>query len=423
MRYDICVVGAGLIGLATSRDLLRRHPGLRLLVIDREDHIGAHQSSHNSGVVHSGLYYAPGSLKARLCLEGRGAVLRLAEERGIPFEQCGKVVVALEERERPRLNELFRRGAENGVSGIRMVGPQELAEIEPNAVGIAAIHVPSTAIIDFSRVAGAYADDVRAMGGEIRLSCELRSRRRATAGHVLVTTTGDIEATNLVSCAGLWADRVARLTPETKETAAWDERIVPFRGDYYTVRPEARHLARGLIYPVPDPQYPFLGVHFTRRIDGELWAGPNAVLATARAGYRRRDLNIGDLAETVGFRGFRRLARKHWRTGASEVWRDVSKRAFVRDLQAYVPAVEGADLTFGPSGVRAQAVRGDGTMVDDFSLLVAGNALHVLNAPSPGATASLAIGRVLSERAELAFCLTPSPGFRSGRGRAPTPVL
>jgi L-2-hydroxyglutarate oxidase len=403
MRYDICVIGAGLLGLATAREVLTRHPSLRLLVIDKEDHIAAHQSSHNSGVLHSGLYYLPGSLKARLCLEGRGLLERLAAERAIPYERCGKVVVALEEAERPRLAELYRRGTANDVTGIRLIGAHELREIEPNTAGIAAIHVPTTGVLDFTRVAAVYAEDIVARGGEVRMNCELRGLRKvAGGGHVLCTTVGEVETATLITCAGLWADRVARWTPGGA-ASYHDERIIPFRGDYYTLRPQARHLVRALVYPVPDPRFPFLGVHLTRRIDGQTWAGPNAVLATARAGYRRRDVRLRDVADTLSFPGFPRFARKHWRAGVAEIWKDVSKGAFLRDLQRYVPAITAQDLVFGPSGVRAQALRRDGSLVDDFSVDVAADVLHVRNAPSPGATASPAIGRELAARAERAF--------------------
>jgi L-2-hydroxyglutarate oxidase LhgO len=268
------------------------------------------------------------------------------------------------------------------------------------------LHVPSTAIIDFGRVAAEFARDFEDRGGHIRLNCKLRSIRQQPGGRVLDTTSGDIEATKLISCAGLWADRVAQMTATHRTDPTSDQRIVPFRGDYYTLRPRARHLVRGLIYPVPDPRYPFLGIHFTRRTDGEIWAGPNAVLAASRAGYRRLDVRPRDLVETIGFRGFRRLARNYWRTGISEIWRDISKPAFVRELQRYVPSIQGDDVRFGPSGVRAQAVGADGVLVDDFSLIEAADILHVCNAPSPAATASPAIGRELADRADRAFGLT-----------------
>ncbi len=405
MRYDICVVGAGLVGLATARELLTRHPSLRLLVIDKEDRVAAHQSSHNSGVLHSGLYYPPGSLKARLCMEGSLALQRLAEERQIPYRQCGKVIVAVKRSELQRLAELHQRGLANGIAAIRLIGAEELREIEPHTVGIEAIHVPSTGIIDFKRVATTYADDILSMGGTIRLNCELLTLHGMSGGgHVIMTTLGDFQAAKLISCAGLWADRVARSTPGGAARYR-EERIVPFRGGYYVLRPEADHIVRALVYPVPDPQYPFLGVHFTRRIDGETWVGPNAVLATARAGYRLRHVRLADVAETASFPGFRTFARQHWRMGVAEVWRDVWKGAFLKEVQRYVPALKADDLVYRRSGVRAQAMRRDGTLVDDFSLVVEADAVHVRNAPSPGATASPAIGRELAELAELSFGL------------------
>lgn len=385
-RYDIVIVGAGLVGLATALRLLERRPGLHLAVVDKETRVAAHQSSHNSGVIHAGVYYAPGSLKARLCLEGRAALERFAEHHEIPVERCGKVIVALSDGELGRLATLRDRAARNGVAGVREMGPAELAEVEPNVVGVRALHVPTTAIVDFERVAQAYADDVRAGGGEILLGRRVDNvRDDGSAGTVLTTGDGELRAGLVVTCAGLQSDRLGA-------DHGVGVRIVPFRGDYYTLAPAARGLVRGLVYPVPDPALPFLGVHFTRRIDGEVWAGPNAVLAFAREGYGRTTVNLSELAATFRYPGFWRLARRYWRTGVLEMWRDVVKSAFVRELRRYVPALAADDLTFGPSGVRAQAVASDGSMVEDFAIDQTAHAVHVRNAPSPGATASLAIG-------------------------------
>jgi L-2-hydroxyglutarate oxidase LhgO len=393
---DVAIVGGGIVGLATAYRLLEAKPELRLVVLEKEAELASHQSGHNSGVVHAGLYYQPDSLKARLCREGKAALEELCETHDIPTEQVGKLVVAVTGAELPRLAELRQRGEANGVPGLEEVGPERIREIEPHALGIRGLWSPSTGIVDFRRVALAIADEIRARGGEIRTSTEVMAVERRTAGLELRTSAGEVGARALVACAGLWADRVAQMTGDSGRDAP---RIIPFRGDYYRLRQEARYLVRGLIYPVPDPRFPFLGVHFTRRIDGQVWAGPNAVLAFARAGYRRSDLSLRDLFGTLTAPGFTRLAARHLATGAAEMWRDISKGAFLRSLQRYVPELEPDQLVRGPSGVRAQALRRDGTLLDDFDIAGSGRVLHVRNAPSPGATASLAIGRVLAERA------------------------
>lgn len=392
----MAVVGGGLIGLATALRLLEQRPGLGLVVLEKERELALHQSGRNSGVIHAGLYYAPGSLKARLSRQGMALMRRFADEHGIPYENCGKLVIALDESELGRLEALKQRGIANGLQGLRELEAEEIRELEPNAVGIRALHVPETGIIDFRRVALAYAEEVRKRGGEIVLASRVDAIERRDGGHALRLSRGDeVHARGIVGCAGLHSDRLAALT----DRAPRRYRIVPFRGDYYTLKPEARGLVRGLIYPVPDPAFPFLGVHFTRRIDGEVWAGPNAVPAFAREGYTRWRVNPRDLAGTLGFRGFRRLARAYARTGAAEIWRDLVKSAFVADMRRYVPAIESKHVTFGPSGVRAQCLADDGTLVDDFLLEEGDGLLHVLNAPSPGATASLAIGGTLAEKA------------------------
>lgn len=399
-NVDVAVVGGGIVGLATAYQLLGAHPDIRIAILEKEAELATHQSGHNSGVLHAGLYYAPGSLKARLCREGKVELEAFAEAHGIPIDRCGKLVVALDDDELPRLTALKERAAANGVPGLEEVGRDRIAEIEPHAAGIGALWSPSTAIIDFRRVALAMAHEIRTRGAEIHLGRRVTGIRESAAEVVLDSTSGAIVARHVVVCAGLQADRIAAMAGSRD-----GPRIVPFRGDYYTLTTDARHLVRGLIYPMPDPRFPFLGVHFTKRIDGEVWAGPNAVLAFAREGYRRRDLSVRDLAGTLAYPGFLRLAAKYLRTGLSEMWRDWWKPAFVKELQRYVPAVRAEQLTFGPSGVRAQALSRDGSLVDDFSLGGSARILHVQNAPSPAATSSLAIGRTLAGTASERFGL------------------
>ena len=395
-QYDLAVIGTGIVGMASAREVLRRHPRLRVAVLDKEPVIGTHQTGHNSGVIHSGIYYAPGSLKARLCVQGARDLYAYCEEKGIPTERCGKVIVASFPSELPALQELYRRGTANGVEGIEVIGPERLRELEPACVGIQAIWSPNTGIADFAKVVRAYADDVRALGGEILLNHEVLQIDMRPQGVALVTSGGDVGATSLLSCAGLYADRVARLTG-----APPDPTIVPFRGDYWLLRPSKRHLTRNMIYPVPNPSFPFLGVHLTRRInDGAIWLGPNAVLAFAREGYGRLDIAPSDVADIVRNQGFRKLAATYWKTGLAEMVRDFSKGAFLKSLQQYVPSLTADDLLPGPSGVRAQALAGDGKLVDDFVVNVQdGKIVHVRNAPSPAATSSLAIGRMIADTA------------------------
>jgi (S)-2-hydroxyglutarate dehydrogenase len=393
-RFGVAVVGGGIVGLATALRLTERRPDLRVVVLEKEPELATHQSGHNSGVLHAGLYYQPGSLKARLCREGKAAVEAFAEAHDIPFERCGKLVVALDGGELPRLATLRDRATANGVPGLEEVGPERIREIEPHAAGIRGLWSPETGIIDFRRIALAMAADLAARGVTIETGREVRSIAERGDEVVVGTTAGDLRAGMVVACAGLQADRVAALSG-----ADDGPRIVPFRGDYYTLTPDARDLVRGLIYPVPDPRFPFLGVHFTKRIDGAVWAGPNAVLAFAREGYRRRDLNPRDLVGTLTNRGFIRLAGRYLGTGLAEMWRDWWKPAFVRELQRYVPEIRADQLVFGPSGVRAQALARDGTLVDDFVLGGSGRILHVRNAPSPAATSSLAIGAMLATTA------------------------
>lgn len=382
----IGVVGGGIVGLAVARRLLEQLPGSTVTVLEKEDVVGSHQTGHNSGVVHAGVYYPPGSLKARLCTAGRAQMQAYCLDRGLTYDECGKLVVALMDSERDRLTEISRRAAANGVPGVRTVDGAEISELEPHAVGVAALHSPHTAIVDFSAVARSFAADVMAAGGKVRTGVEVVGAAERPDGVTVATTAGEIAVDQLVVCAGLYADRVAELFGDDP-----DPRIVPFRGEYHRLRPEARHLVRGLIYPVPDPRYPFLGIHLTRRYDGEVLVGPNAVLALAREGYRRRDVRLRDVRDAVAWPGFRRMARQHWRTGLVEYGHSLSKRAFVRQAQRYVPALRPADVVPAAAGVRAQAVSRAGELADDFVLNHRGRVLHVRNAPSPAATSSLAI--------------------------------
>ncbi len=396
---DLVVVGGGIVGLATAHRLLEARPNLRLVVLEKEDRLAAHQTGRNSGVIHSPNTYAPGSAKARLCAEGMRDALAFADEHAIPYELCGELIVATEDAELPRLAAIAERARANGVA-LRELGPEAMREVEPEVLGLRALHVPATGIIDWERFALALGDAVRGRGGEIRTGAKVRAIRRASHGLVVETAAGAIATRDLVTCAGLQADRVAAMTGHADGL-----RIVPFRGDYAVLRPSARRFCRALVYPVPDPRFPFLGVHLSRRIDGAVWAGPNAVLAFAREGYRRRDVDARELAGILGNPGFLRLAGRYWRVGAAEMVRDLSLRLFLRALRRFTPGVELADLAWGASGIRAQALRRDGTLVDDFAIARGPHVLHVQNAPSPAATASLAIGRELAAAAVGQFGL------------------
>jgi L-2-hydroxyglutarate oxidase LhgO len=354
------------------------------------------------------LYYSPGSLKARLCREGKAEIEAYAASKGIPIERRGKLVIAVEDGEVARLMDLRDRGLANGVPGLEVVGGERISELEPNVSALIGLWSPSTSVIDFTRIASAYAEDVRAAGGQIRTNWRVSEINIRRTGVTLRSATGEeLDARYLVGCAGLWADRLARLAAKGKPNSAAvdDVQIVPFRGSYYELGPQSRKLINGLVYPVPDPRFPFLGVHFTKHHDGAVMVGPNAVLAMKRDGYRRSDISLGDAAATLTFPGFLRLATKYWREGASELWRDVSKRAYLSNVNRYVPAIELRDLVPGPSGVRAQAVDRDGRLVEDFDIRSVGPTLHVLNAPSPAATASLALGRMIALRATTQFSL------------------
>jgi L-2-hydroxyglutarate oxidase LhgO len=399
--YDVAIVGGGIVGLATARALLEAAPRARLAILEKEPRLAAHQTGHNSGVIHSGIYYRPGSYKARLCVEGARLLQEFCAEHGIRVERCGKVIVATSAPELPRLQAIYERGVANGVPGLALVEPARLRELEPHAAALRAIHSPTTAIVDFVEVADALGKDLTARGVELHTSARVTAIARVGGELEMTTTRHFVRARRLVNCAGLYSDAVARLAG-----AAPDVRIVPFRGEYYMLRPERRSLVRGLIYPVPDPEFPFLGVHFTRTIHGDVEAGPNAVLAFAREGYRFARVRPAELAATLAYGGFWRMARRYWRTGAYEVFRSLSQTAFVRALQRLVPDLRPSDVTGGGAGVRAQAVSPDGSLVDDFRIVATDDAVHVLNAPSPAATASLAIGRHIAGLAAERFGLT-----------------
>jgi L-2-hydroxyglutarate oxidase len=404
-QYDLTIVGGGIIGLATALKIGRAHPGLRLLLLEKEAELARHQTGNNSGVIHSGLYYRSGSLKARSCVAGRKELMAFCDENGITYEICGKVVVATTREELPRLDELHRRGLANGLEGLEIIGPERLKELEPHAIGIKGLYVPQTGIVDYKKVAAAYADKVRDAGGDIRLSQKVVGILDRPAEIVLQTTGGDYRTKHVINCCGLQSDLVARMSRDRRRSAAPEHRIIPFRGEYYKLAPERQFLVRNLIYPVPDPTFPFLGVHFTRMARGGVEAGPNAVFAYAREGYRHTDINLGDLWRTISFAGFWRMSGKYWQTGFGELYRSLSKAAFVRALQKLLPEVRESDLIPGGAGVRAQAVSASGALIDDFVIEHSRNAIHVLNAPSPGATASLAIGQQICALAEEQFGL------------------
>jgi (S)-2-hydroxyglutarate dehydrogenase len=400
-RYDVIIIGAGVVGLGVALEVARRFPGRRVLVLEKEARVATHQSGHNSGVIHSGVYYKPGSLKARLCVAGAAAMVNFCREHSIPHNICGKVIVATEQEEIPRLHELRKRGEANGLNGLRLIGPEQLREIEPHASGVRALVVPSTGITDYALVSGKYAELISRNGGTILTSAAATSIRRSSSEILVETPRGAFSANSLINCAGLYSDRISRMAGDEPGIL-----IVPFRGEYYDLLPERASLVRSLIYPVPDPRFPFLGVHFTRRITGKVDAGPNAVLALAREGYRHADINLRDLAACLGFPGFWRMASSHWRNALGEWHRSLSKLAFVHALQRLVPKVQDNDLVPGGSGVRAQALKPDGTLVDDFQFVPSARVLHVLNVPSPAATASLSIGKTIVDTAAMTLGLS-----------------
>jgi len=396
MRRDFIVIGGGIVGLATGLRILEAKPGTKLLLLEKESSLGRHQTGHNSGVLHAGLYYKPGSLKAKLAVEGLRQMVSFCQTHGVAYEQCGKIVVATEPQELPRLEKLFERGMANGLQGLRKLGPEQIREIEPHAAGLAAIHVSEEGIVDYAGVVEAMAKEIRTLGGKIRTGERVKGLKGAGGIWRVETSNETYETTQVVACAGLHSDRVVSqsgMKPSAK--------IMPFRGEYYKIRKERQSLVRNLIYPVPDPQFPFLGVHFTRMIAGGVEAGPNAVLAMAREGYTWGNLNLRDLAESLSFPGLWKFMLKYPSICSYEIWRSISRREFCRSLQKLVPEIRENDLETGSAGVRAQAMSTDGTLVEDFSFVEGPGILHVVNAPSPAATASLAIGEYIAERLGL----------------------
>ncbi|WP_425615081.1 L-2-hydroxyglutarate oxidase [Anatilimnocola sp. NA78] len=389
---DVAIVGGGIVGLATAWQLLSRYPHLRVVVLEKEAEVGTHQTGHNSGVLHSGIYYKPGSLRALNCRTGKAAMEAFCKEYGVPYDICGKVIVAVNEAELPALDRIYERGQQNGVR-CEVISKERLCEIEPHTAGIKAIHVPEAGIVNYAAVTRKLAELLPARNGQVFTNFPVTKIHGEGDGVMLISPAGEILARHVVTCSGLQSDRLAKLTGHPTPN-----RIVPFRGEYYDLKPQVEHLCRNLIYPVPDPSFPFLGVHFTRMIEGGVECGPNAVLAFAREGYRKLDINVGDLLETLTYGGFLRLASKYWRTGAGEMWRSWSKAAFVRALQRLIPEIRGEDLVAARTGVRAQAIAPDGLMIDDFLIEATGHFVNVINAPSPAATSSLNVGKLIVDK-------------------------
>lgn len=394
--YDILIIGGGIVGLATALRLKEERPQLKVLVLEKEKRVAEHQTGHNSGVIHSGLYYKPGSLKATNCLRGYQMLLDFCDRESVPYDLCGKIVVATKLEEVPILHGLYERGLQNGLVKNRKISSEEMREIEPHVQGLEGIWVPYTGIIDYKVVSEKYARKIKELGGEIRLG-EKVIQVRTVNGRAQISTEkgGEYKAKLIINCAGLYSDKIAQLTQD--ETIK--VRIVPFRGEYYKLKPEKEHLVKNLIYPVPDPNFPFLGVHFTRMIEGGVEAGPNAVLAFRREGYGKLDIDLKEFAETLAWPGFRKVAAKYWKTGLGEMYRSFSKVAFAKALQELIPEIQADDLEPGGAGVRAQACDYDGGLLDDFAILESAQAINVVNAPSPAATSSLSIGQTVSERA------------------------
>lgn len=399
MKYDVVIIGGGIVGLATALNLKLSKPNLRLVVLEKEDEISKHQTGHNSGVIHSGLYYKPGSLKAINCINGYQMLVKFCQENGVPFEICGKIVVATKNEQLPMLDILLERGKANGLEGLLKINESQIKEIEPHVSGLAGIKVPQTGIVDYVEVSLKYVEKIKNLGGELLLNQKVVSVSNLNGISTVVTTKGSFDTKLIINCAGLYSDKIAELTESTK----LDLKIIPFRGEYFELKPEKQYLVKNLIYPVPDPNFPFLGVHFTRMIGGGIEAGPNAVLAFKREGYSKLGIHLGELVETLTWPGFRKVAAKYWKTGMGEYYRSFSKTAFTKALQELIPEIQSNDLISGGAGVRAQACDRNGGLLDDFSILENKQAINVCNAPSPAATSSLAIGKTVSDMALSRF--------------------
>lgn len=396
---DVLIIGGGIVGLATALQLKQQRPGLSITVIEKENQVAAHQTGHNSGVIHSGLYYKPGSLKATNCIRGYRMLLDFCDQEEIPYDLCGKIVVATNVEEVTQLDTLFERGQQNGLAGLRKLTGTEMREIEPHVTGVAGIFVPQTGIIDYAQVTARYAQRFQALGGELHLSERVEQITPGTTLSIVVTNKARYETKLVVNCAGLYSDKIAQLTQRDPIGL----QIIPFRGEYFKIKPAKHYLVKNLIYPVPDPNFPFLGVHFTRMIHGGVEAGPNAVLAFGREGYRKSDINARELVETLAWPGFQKVAVKYWEMGLGEMYRSFSKAAFTKALQALIPEIQENDLIEGGAGVRAQACDRTGGLLDDFSIIETDKAINVCNAPSPAATSSLSIGQTVSEKVLARF--------------------
>lgn len=392
MNYDIIIIGAGLVGLATAYQAQLKNPGSKILILEKENNVSLHQSGHNSGVIHSGIYYKPRSLKAKNCIEGYNSIINFAEKHGIKYDLCGKIIVATSQEELPLLDNIYKRGVENGLQNLQYLSREEFREIEPHCEGVRAIKVPQTGIIDYPGVAKKIKKLFEELGGEVKFNQEVTNI--VTKGNEIVVQTNNSEfkTTKLVSCAGLYSDKVTKMTNEKNDVI-----IIPFRGEYYKIKDEKKHLVKHLIYPVPDPNFPFLGVHFTRMVDGNIEAGPNAVLAFKKEGYKFFDFDFNETMQTLTWPGFRKIVAKYGKTGMGEVHRSLSKSAFTKALQKLMPEIQESDLVPGGSGVRAQACDRNGALIDDFDIVKNGNIIHVRNAPSPAATSCLSIGNAISE--------------------------
>jgi len=392
MNYDIIIVGAGLVGLATAYQAKLKNPDSKILILEKEKDVALHQSGHNSGVIHSGIYYKPGSLKATNCIEGYHSVINFAEKYGIKYDLCGKIIVATSQEELPLLDTIYKRGVENGLQDLKYLSREEFREIEPHCEGLKAIKVPQTGIIDYPGVAKKIKELFEELGGEVKLNNEVRNISNTNSEVVITTSQSEFRAKKLISCAGLYSDKITKMTNEKNDVI-----IIPFRGEYYKIKDEKKHLVKHLIYPVPDPNFPFLGVHFTRMIDGNIEAGPNAVLAFRKEGYKFFDFDFNETMQTLTWPGFRKIVAKYGKTGMGEVHRSLSKSAFTKALQKLMPEIQESDLVTGGAGVRAQACDRNGALIDDFDIVKNGNIIHVRNAPSPAATSCFAIGNKISE--------------------------